>query len=93
MLACTRTKSRRTLSGASTLPRGYISSSLDALGTFNLFSPALAQSRGGLLYLSRLKTREGVEVFNRCWCLRSPKDDEDFKTLNVPPYAEKRWGL
>ena len=45
------------------------------------------------LHHSRLKTRKGVEVFNRCWCLRSPKHDEDFKTLTVPPIAEKRWGL
>ena len=44
------------------------------------FSPALARGRGGLLF-SRLHSLEGEEVFSRRWCLRSPKDDEDFKTL------------
>jgi len=69
---------------------------LDALRTFSLsrpcslegeevfysFSPALARGRGGLLLFPCLKTHESVEVFDHRWCLRSPKDDEDFKTFN-----------
>jgi len=39
------------------------------------------------------QTEELEQSSAHCWCLRSPKDDEDFKTLTVPPIAEKRWGL
>ena len=88
------------------LPRVYISSPLDALRNFFSFSPSLAHRRGGLLLflactrsrarrsftLSRLKTHESVEVFNHHWCLRSPKDDEDFKTLTTAADRRKAMG-
>ena len=55
-------------------PRGYIFSPLETLRTFHSSSPALARRRGGLYLASE---RAGaLRSFN--WCLRSPKDDEDF---------------
>jgi len=35
---------------------------------------------------------ESVEVFNYHWCLRSPKDDEDFKTLTTAADRRKTMG-
>ena len=55
-------------------PRGYIFSPPEALRTFHSSSPALARRRGGL-YLASERAR-ALRSFN--WCLRSPKDDEDF---------------
>ena len=70
-------------------PRGYIFSPLEALRNFYSSSPALARRRGGL-YLDSgcaralrsfnwcLRSPKDDEDFNFNWCLRSPKDDEDF---------------
>ena len=62
----------------------YISSPLDALRTFSLFSLALARGRGGFFFsrlhslegeevftLSRLHSLEGEEVFSFLACTRS----------------------
>ena len=35
---------------------------------------------------------ESVEVFDHHWCLRSPKDDEDFKTLTTVADRRKTMG-
>ena len=50
---------------------------LDALTTFSL---------------SRLHSLEGEEVFFYRWCLRSPKEDEDFKTLTDAANRRKAMG-
>ena len=42
--------------------------------------------------LSCPKTHESVEVFSHHWCLRSPKDDEDFKTLTTVADRRKTMG-
>ena len=98
-LACTRSTARRTF----TLSRLH---SLKGEEDFFSFSPALAQRRGGLLLflactrskarrtfsLSRPKTHESVEVFSHHWCLRSPRDDEDFKTLTTVADRRKTMG-
>ena len=70
-------------------PRGYISSPPETLRTFHSFLPALARRRGGLYLASEraralrsfkwcLRSPKDDEDFNFNWCLRSPKDDEDF---------------
>ena len=105
VLACTRSKARRTSSCQHSLK-----------GEEDFFLPALAQSRGGLslactrsklrrtfpclhslkveedFFSSCLKTHESVEVFNHHWCLRSSKDNEDFKTLTTAADRRKAMG-
>ena len=45
-----------------------------------------------VFFFSCLKTHESVEVFSHHWCLRSPKDDEDFKTLTAAANCRKTMG-
>ena len=45
-----------------------------------------------VFFFSCLKTHESVEVFNHRWCLRLPKDDEDFKTLTNAADRRKAMG-
>ena len=73
---------------------------------FFSFSPSLAHRRGGLLLflactrsrvrrsfsLSRLHSLEGEEVSFSFWCLRSSKNDEDFKTLTTAADRRKTMG-
>ena len=94
-LAWTHSEVKRTLSGLN---------SLKGEKDFFSFSPSLAHRRGGLLLFlactrsrarrnfSCLKTHESVEVFTYNWCLRSPKDDEDFKTLTGAANRRKTMG-
>ena len=59
-------------------PKGYIFSPPGTWRTFYSFSPPLAQRRGGLL----LASGRARALRSFIWCLRSPKDDEDFKNFN-----------
>ena len=43
-------------------------------------------------FFSCLKTHESVEGFKHYWCLRSPKDDEVFKTFNYCRRSPKNDG-
>ena len=82
ILACTRSKARRSSSSLHSLKveEDFFSSRLHSLkGEEDFFS-------------SRLKTHESVEVFNHHWCLQSPKDDEDFKTLTTAADRRKAMG-
>ena len=93
-LACTRSKSRRTFSCLHLLKveEDFLLPALAQVEEdFFSFSPALARGRGGL-FLFCLRTHESVEVFNYHWCLRSPKDDEDFKTLTTAADRRKTMG-
>ena len=59
-------------------PRGYIFSPPETRRTFYSFSPALAQRRGGLY----LASERASALRSFILCLRSPKNDEDFKTFS-----------
>ena len=72
VLTCTRSKARRT-SSLLACTRSKSRRTFSCLHSLKVEEDFLS---------SCLKTHESVEVFNYHWCLRSPKDDEDFKTFN-----------
>ena len=95
-LACICSKSRRTFSCLHSLKsrRTFSLSRLHSLeGEEVFFSSRLHSLEGEEVFFSScLGTHESVEVFNYHWCLRSPKDDEDFKTLTTAADRRKTMG-
>ena len=93
-LAWTHSEVRRDFLWCLNLPRVYIYSPLDALRTFNLASicSCLHSLKGEEDFFSCLKMHESAEGFLHYWCLRSPKDDEVFKTFNYCHRSPKNDG-
>ena len=105
ILACTRSKARRTSSCLHSLKveedfflpalaqsRGGLFLACTRSKSRRTFSCLHSLKVEEDFFFSCLKTHESVKVFGHHWCLRSPKDDEDFKTLTTAADRRKTMG-
>ncbi len=104
-LAWTRSTTRRSFSGALTCPGCTSPPPWMHWGLFLFLACTRSRARRSfnlsrlhslegkeVFFFSCLQTHESAEVFSHHWCLRSPKDDEDFKTLTDAANRRKTMG-